>query len=69
VRASAVPPIPDDEITPAPAADLLGVTSNTVRKLVDTGVLPARVLPSGHRLIPRAAVERLAREITAGVNR
>jgi DNA-binding transcriptional MerR regulator len=69
VRASAVPPIPDDEIGPTPAAKILGVSSWTVRHYVDTGLLPARVLPSGHRKISRADVERLAREIAAGVTR
>lgn len=46
-----------DEVTPNEAAALLGVSRNTVLKLVDEGDLTARRVPgSRHRRLPRADV-------------
>jgi excisionase family DNA binding protein len=43
------------------AAQVFGVTQQTVRNWVDRGWLPGSRLESGHRMIPRVAVERAAR--------
>lgn len=42
------------------AAQVFGVTQQTVRNWVDRGWLPGSRLEGGHRMIPRAAVERAA---------
>lgn len=50
-----------DELTPQQAADLLGVSSATVRRWEDRGIIaPTRRLPgSSHRRYSRTEVERL----------
>lgn len=48
-----------DELTTAEAADILGVSTSTVVHYADTGQLPCRRLPSGHRRYLRADVEAL----------
>lgn len=49
-------------LLPGEAAWLLGVGPAEVRRLCDTGRLPFTTTARGWRLIPRGAVERLARE-------
>ena len=44
------------ELTPAQAAKLLGVSRPQVRRLMDRGVLPSRMVGSHHR-IPLSAVQ------------
>ena len=47
-----------DSLTPAEAAQLIGVSRPTVLKLIDDGTLPAENVPgSSHRRLPRVAVE------------
>jgi excisionase family DNA binding protein len=41
------------------AADKLGVSLETVRRYMDTGDLTGYVLPSGHRRIDPASIDRL----------
>ncbi|MFV2143123.1 MULTISPECIES: helix-turn-helix domain-containing protein [Isoptericola] len=48
---------PDEEIAPARAADLLGMSRPRVRRLMDDGVLPYRKVGSHHR-IPLSAIHR-----------
>lgn len=43
------------------AAQVFGVTQQTIRNWVDRGWLPGSRLEQGHRMIPRAAVEKAAR--------
>jgi excisionase family DNA binding protein len=47
------------ELTPRQAAEVLGVSVDTVRRMVDSGELIARKTRGEHRLIPRAAVEAM----------
>lgn len=48
------------ELTPAEAAEILGVSASTVRRYEDRGLLkPRRLIGSGHRRYARADVERL----------
>jgi excisionase family DNA binding protein len=54
--------MPGDQLTPKEAAALLGVSTMTILRYTATGKLKADRLPSGHRRIPRAEVERLIRE-------
>ncbi|HEX7291019.1 MAG TPA: EAL domain-containing protein, partial [Conexibacter sp.] len=52
-----------DELLPLSAvADALGVSSSTVRRLADQGVLPGTRTKGGHRRFRRGDVQRLARE-------
>lgn len=52
-----------DELLPLSAvADALGVSSSTVRRLADQGVLPGTRTEGGHRRFRRGDVQRLARE-------
>jgi excisionase family DNA binding protein len=52
-----------DELLPLSAvAEALGVSSSTVRRLADQGVLPGTRTEGGHRRFRRADVQRLARE-------
>ena len=54
---------PDQEVTPAGAADLLGVSRQFVDRLLADGILPFRRLPdSRHRRIKVGDVVRLAEE-------
>lgn len=47
-----------DSLTPAEAAQLIGVSRPTVLKLIEDGSLPAENVPgSSHRRLPRTAVE------------
>ncbi len=49
-----------DELTPAEAAEILGVSPSTVRRYEESGILVPRRLPgSGHRRYKRAEVEAL----------
>ena len=49
-----------DELTPAEAADILGVSPSTVRRYEESGLLVPRRLPgSGHRRYRRGEVEAL----------
>ena len=47
------------------AADLLGVSTDTVRRLVDAGTLPSRSPGGGVTMIDGAALARFAREHSA----
>lgn len=46
-------------ITPGQAADLLGVTRDTIRRYVDTGLLEGIKTPGGQRRIDRASLEQV----------
>jgi excisionase family DNA binding protein len=48
-----------DEMTPVEVGALVGLSPDTVRRLVDNKELIARISPGGHRHIPRAAAEAL----------
>ena len=54
----------------AQAAGELGVSSATIRRACDAGVLPCRRSPGGHRRVERAALEGMTRErlLRAGKN-
>jgi excisionase family DNA binding protein len=47
---------PEEEVTPNRAAELLGMSRPRVRRLMDEGVLPFRMVGSHHR-IPLSVVE------------
>lgn len=49
-------------LTVKEAAEMLGVSRITIRRYTMTGKLAEIRLPSGHRRIPRADVERLIEE-------
>lgn len=51
---------PNDMVTPAQAARLLGVTRPAVDYWIAQGDLPITRTPWGHRLIERAALDALA---------
>ena len=59
-----MPTLEDQRISPSEAARLLHLSGQRVRELCDEGVLPCDRTPLG-RLIPLAAVERLALERAA----
>ena len=44
-------------LKPAQAAEALGVSTRTIRRYINSGLLLAYSLPSGHRRIPMTAVE------------
>ena len=48
---------PEEMVTTGQAARVLGVSVETVRRYLDTGVLDGCRLPSGQRRITRASVE------------
>jgi excisionase family DNA binding protein len=48
-----------NELTPAAAAEVLGVSADSVRRMVDRGELLARRSPGGQRRIPREVVEAM----------
>lgn len=50
----------NDLITVSEAAAILGVSDGTIRSACDSGRLPFRRTPGGHRRILRTAVEQLA---------
>jgi len=52
---------PDELLSPAQVAQMLGVSPITVRSWVTKGWLTARVTPGGHRRFTRAAVEDFIR--------
>lgn len=47
-------------ISPAEAANIVGVSSKTLASLADDGQVHAIKLPSGHRRYDRSSVEALA---------
>jgi excisionase family DNA binding protein len=53
---------PDQWITTRDAAFLLRLSQEAVRRLEDTGVLPATRTPTGLRIFRRADVEQLAQQ-------
>lgn len=53
---------PDEWMTAADVAKLLGVSAETVRRYVRLGELPANRLPSKHIRIRRADAEKLLRD-------
>ena len=46
-------------ILPGEAADLLGVSRDTIRRYVDTGLLAGIKTPGGQRRIDRSSVEHI----------
>jgi len=54
--------MPGEWLSVKEAAELLGVSRITIRRYTLSGKLAETRLPSGHRRIPRAEVERLQRE-------
>lgn len=58
--------MPDDLLTLREAAAMLRVSTFTVVRYCKSGKLAEIKLPTGHRRIPRAEVERLLREGRAG---
>jgi excisionase family DNA binding protein len=59
--------VPDDELTTAQAAALLGVDTSTVWRMAKRGELPYRLTPAEHRRYPRPAVEAAAERLRAGL--
>lgn len=53
----------NDNLTPGQAAEILGVSSSTVRRWEEAGTLVPVRLPSGHRRYRRADVDRLHAEL------
>jgi len=51
---------------PGEVADLLGVSTDTVRRWCDQGVLATERTAAGHRVIPGAELARLLRERASG---
>lgn len=60
--AVAAPPRPTT-ITLKDAAERLGVHENTIRNWIDRQILSSYRLPSGHRRLPLAEVERIEDEV------
>jgi excisionase family DNA binding protein len=56
-----------DEIRNAEAARILGVSTRTLRRYAEAGVLRCRTLPSGQRRFDRRDVEALREQTMAGV--
>lgn len=50
-----------DYIKPGEAADLLGVTRDTIRRYVDSGLITGIKTPGGQRRIERQSVEQVLR--------
>jgi excisionase family DNA binding protein len=48
-----------DLLRPGEAAELLGSTTETLRRWVEAKRIKALVLPSGHLRIPQAEVDRI----------
>jgi excisionase family DNA binding protein len=48
-----------DYLMPGEAADLLGVTRDTIRRYVDSGLLEGIKTPGGQRRIDRQSVEQI----------
>lgn len=59
------PPRPAETVTIKQAAEQLGVHENTIRNYFDRGVIVGYRLPSGHRRILRAELERVKAEMFA----
>lgn len=57
-----MPQKPQEWMTAAEVAELLGVSAETVRRYVRLGQLVANHLPSGHLRIRREDAERLLRD-------
>lgn len=51
------------------AADLLGVSDDTMRRWVDTGRLPAATDAAGRRVVDGAALAELAQQVAAATER
>lgn len=51
---------PEDLLTPSHAARVLGVSTDTVRNMADSGKLPAMKTTNGRRFFRRADVDQLA---------
>lgn len=56
----------DDVITAGAAAEILGVSRESVRRYADAGLLPHHRTPGGTRRFRRSDVEALAAERTEG---
>lgn len=54
--------MPGEWLTVKEAAEMLGVSRITIRRYTISGKLGEVRLPSGHRRIPLAEIERLRRE-------
>lgn len=48
-----------DWLWPGQVADAFGVSTDTVTRWADSGLLPVYVLPSGHRRYKRSEIEQL----------
>jgi excisionase family DNA binding protein len=49
----------NNAVNPREAAQMLGVTTQTLRRYVDVGLLVAERTQGGHRRIDRASLEKL----------
>jgi excisionase family DNA binding protein len=56
-------------LTVRKAAEVTGVSKDTVRRWADKGIIPAYRLPSGHRRLDADAVERFAQDLRGGKGR
>lgn len=54
-----------DLVSPREAAAMLAVSPRTVARMLDAGTLEGIHLPSGHRRVLRASVDKLRAEVPA----
>lgn len=52
-------------LTTSEAARYLGVSTRTIARYIEAGLLPVFWLPSGHRRIARADLDRIIRRVEA----